>query len=82
MSNVSAKFLERHLAKFRAEVVLTGDAKEKRCAVLNALIAFYKRQISDREAEIRALCAMHDGIPTTPERNRGEGQRSQGIESA
>jgi hypothetical protein len=60
MSNVSARFLERRLAKFRAEVVLTGDAKEKRCAVLNALIAFYKRKISDREAEIRALCAMHD----------------------
>jgi hypothetical protein len=60
MSNVSAKFLERRLAKFRAEVVLTDDATEKSCAVLNALIAFYKRQISDRDEEIRALCAMHD----------------------
>ena len=64
MSNVSARFLERRLAKFRAEMVLTGDATEKRCAVLNALIAFYKRQISDREAEIQALCAMHDETAT------------------
>ena len=76
MSNVSAKFLERRPAKLRAEVVLTDDTTEKRCAMLNALIAFYKRQIFDRDAEIRALCAMHDEIATTPVRNRGEGQRS------
>jgi hypothetical protein len=64
MSNVSAKFLERRLAKFRAEMVLTDDATGKHCAALNALIAFYERQISDRDAEIRALCAMHDETAT------------------
>jgi hypothetical protein len=66
MSNVSGKFLERRLAELRAEVVLTDDATEKRCAVLNALIAFYKRLISGRDAEIRALCAMHDDEPGWP----------------
>jgi hypothetical protein len=82
MSNVSDRFLERRLAKLRADVFLTGDATEKSCAVLNTLIALYKRQISDHDAEIRALRAMPDEVVATPERNCGEGQRSQRIESA